>query len=187
MFEDVKIWGVDAGLDFELKLDPGKRVYCFIGENGCGKTVLMESLAQICLFGHVMWRNSPKQGTFQGLYAKNKLREIIKDRVLHVPHAAINGKTIKTEQNWNFIELIKSIPMLSSPFTIENPILFVSSHQRTTINNIETALSLVGNTTEVFSNKIKNTIKYAVCGFSAWEKLSMLRGAQFCPPAEQIR
>ena len=35
-----------ANLNFNIELQKDKRVYCFIGENGVGKTQLLESMAK---------------------------------------------------------------------------------------------------------------------------------------------
>ena len=42
--------GTNAKLNFEINLVPDKQVYCFIGENACGKTNLMENMARTALF-----------------------------------------------------------------------------------------------------------------------------------------
>jgi predicted ATP-binding protein involved in virulence len=46
MIHQFKALGTNANLDFEIDLVPDKQVYCFIGENGCGKTNLLENMAR---------------------------------------------------------------------------------------------------------------------------------------------
>lgn len=52
MFHDLKLLETDAGLDFEIHLDPDKRFYCFFGENGVGKTNLLQNLTRTMLAMH---------------------------------------------------------------------------------------------------------------------------------------
>jgi predicted ATP-dependent endonuclease of OLD family len=40
----------EAGLDFDINLNKDKRAYCFIGDNGVGKTNLLENLARSLLY-----------------------------------------------------------------------------------------------------------------------------------------
>jgi recombinational DNA repair ATPase RecF len=49
MFERITLGKTDAGLDFDLTLDPGKKLYCFIGKNGVGKTNLLANLTRVLL------------------------------------------------------------------------------------------------------------------------------------------
>ncbi len=59
----------DAGLSFDIQLDKEKSVYCFIGENGSGKTNLLENIAKTFLFYHAMFRDY--QERFADRYSKD--------------------------------------------------------------------------------------------------------------------
>ncbi len=45
MIYNFKAERTEANLNFDINLDKNKQVYCFIGDNGVGKTNLLESLA----------------------------------------------------------------------------------------------------------------------------------------------
>jgi hypothetical protein len=51
MFQRISAQKTEAALDFDIHLAPGKRVYCFVGRNGVGKTSLLEHLARTLLPG----------------------------------------------------------------------------------------------------------------------------------------
>ena len=46
MFQRFSTEKTDSGLDFDIEVEPGKRVYCFFGRNGAGKTSWLENLGR---------------------------------------------------------------------------------------------------------------------------------------------
>ena len=54
MIYDFKAYDPKSKLSFDIQLEKDKRLYCFIGENGAGKTRLLESMANTLVFMH--WR-----------------------------------------------------------------------------------------------------------------------------------
>ena len=54
----------DANLNFDITLEKDKQVYCFISENGVGKTTLLENMAKTLVVYHSIFRD--KQGPPSG-------------------------------------------------------------------------------------------------------------------------
>lgn len=52
MIHYFKAEDTNAKLNFDIQLKPDKQVYCFIGENACGKTNLLENMAKSVLYFH---------------------------------------------------------------------------------------------------------------------------------------
>lgn len=52
MIYDFKATGNYFNLDFDIQLVKDQQVYCFIGENGIGKTKLLQTLANVALYQH---------------------------------------------------------------------------------------------------------------------------------------
>jgi len=59
-----------AELDFEfdITLTSDKRVYCFIGKNGIGKTQLLEQMVKSLLFSHTFFNAKDNTATYTGLF-----------------------------------------------------------------------------------------------------------------------
>lgn len=55
MIHDFKALKNSFPLDFDIELEKDQQVYCFIGENGVGKTKLLESMAKSMLYSHAMF------------------------------------------------------------------------------------------------------------------------------------
>jgi len=47
-----KAHDLNSRLKFDIELEQDKRVYCFLGENGAGKTQLLENLAKVLILAH---------------------------------------------------------------------------------------------------------------------------------------
>ena len=58
-----------AQLDFSIQLQKDKKVYCFIGENGVGKTQLLESMSRSLLYTHSLFQSNTKY--YQQFYMKD--------------------------------------------------------------------------------------------------------------------
>jgi ABC-type uncharacterized transport system ATPase subunit len=52
MINHFEAFGNNFLLDFDILLEPGQNVYCFIGENGIGKTKLLQTMATMAIFTH---------------------------------------------------------------------------------------------------------------------------------------
>jgi len=56
MIYSFKARDLRSRLEFDIELVKDKRVYCFLGENGVGKTRLLENLAKALFFTHMRFR-----------------------------------------------------------------------------------------------------------------------------------
>lgn len=90
MFQRFLAEGTDAGIDFDVEVEPAKRIYCFFGRNGAGKTSLLENVGRTLLLAHTALLPFPEvpptlggpeaQSMFRGLVRKpevvGKLRDL---------------------------------------------------------------------------------------------------------------
>ena len=60
MIYDFKASGNYFKLDFDIQLEKDQQVYCFIGENGVGKTKLLQTMANIMIYRHVLFSGKIK-------------------------------------------------------------------------------------------------------------------------------
>ena len=88
MFQRFYAEGTEAGLDLDIELEPDKRVYCFIGRNGAGKTVLLENLGRALLLAHAMFERDKASGLrFAGTFTKSGVFGALTDLVFYTPLA----------------------------------------------------------------------------------------------------
>ena len=109
MFHDFKLIGTDAGLDFEIHLDPGKQLYCFFGANGVGKTNLLQNLGRTLFYTHSMFvLESSEVFQYGGSFNNRFIVEPLKERSLDLPTEIILDKTVIKDQiqsKWRFTSL----------------------------------------------------------------------------------
>jgi AAA domain, putative AbiEii toxin, Type IV TA system len=74
MLKHFRAEGTEAGLDLDIEVDPDKRVYCFFGRNGAGKTVLLETLGRTLLLAHTMFSPPPENSVKEGAKTDTELR-----------------------------------------------------------------------------------------------------------------
>ena len=98
-----------ANLNFNIELQKDKRVYCFIGENGVGKTQLLESMAKSFLYCHSLLNN--KENYHKSLYVKDGISEKLNGKKLYLPlgikinENIVKNKDIdKVENAFNYID-----------------------------------------------------------------------------------
>lgn len=156
MFEDLTISDTDAGLNFELKLDPDKRVYCFIGDNGVGKTVLLESLGQICWYCHNVLAERLSFGLSEAVpgLSFDTLTRLYPDLKLWVPHVISNSPQMREGGVGGYVHTIPTLTGIV-PFALRQPIAFLPAHVRTNFSNIDPArMGLLGSREFIFQESI---------------------------------
>ena len=84
-----------ANLNFNIELQKDKRVYCFIGENGVGKTQLLESMAKSFLYCHSLLNN--KENYHKSLYVKDGISEKLNGKKLYLPLGIKINENIVTQ------------------------------------------------------------------------------------------
>lgn len=147
MFHRFTLTNTDAGLDFDIELDPDRRLYCFIGENAVGKTALLESLGQVIWWLHAIWWNEAAKGQRLGGFRNNAAFRSRFDAIeLRVPDGTFGGIDVKRNDNWGIARPLDAFTAPPpSALVVNQPFVFISSQQRTTLANIgPEALALVG-------------------------------------------
>lgn len=162
MFQHLKITKTDAQLNFDLELEPNKRAYIFIGENGCGKTVLLESLGQIFLYSHAIWREEASGPTpFRQVRSKIKFRDALADKWLRVPDAELDGQPLKPSPGWGMSKLVPEggKPLLLTSATVTRPVCYVSALQRAELaSSKDQSIRLAGSSLDSFIEAMHNLL-----------------------------
>jgi hypothetical protein len=146
MFQRFFAEGTEAGLDLDIELDPDKRVYCFIGRNGAGKTVLLENLGRALLLAHTMFERDKARGLrFAGTFTKVGVFAALTDLVFYVPlkvrlddfglWAPTSRSNATSLGGW--FTLRESVPagfvdhdQTVSPYLIDRPIVVIGARER---------------------------------------------------------
>lgn len=90
----------DAGLNFDIRLDRDKSAYCFIGENGAGKTNLLENMAKTLMYCHSMFTHEKKDHLkYAAILFETDIIDKIKDFRLDLPlDISLNENRIKDKE-----------------------------------------------------------------------------------------
>lgn len=159
MFHDLKLLGTDAGLDFELHLDPDKRFYCLFGANGVGKTNLLQNLTRTLLAIHsVLLPESAPEYRFKNAAAGRLSFKELRGKRLSLPkRIEISGTRIRrwTEQRISLTDLSdddftiigdwQDLPW--TPWIIDKPVVMIGTKSRGHASNIGASkLEFVGST-----------------------------------------
>lgn len=132
----------EAGLDFDINLNQDKRVYCFIGENGVGKTNLLENLARSLLYCHSCFQSS-SSNKYSGLFRINIMYDAINHKTLRLAAGDIYLNKIKIkdkiEDKWQLSDFknLSDIHKLYHNITIDKPIVFIGAKNRGYTKNID--------------------------------------------------
>lgn len=159
------------GFDFDITLEPDKRIYCFIGKNGIGKTQLLENMAKSLIYSHSMFRDKSQlqhqDSRFAGLFVENNIYEKLKNETLKLPldieFNDIKIKDSKTE-NWglvSFEHLYQYVNMKNNAFIFDKPIVFVGAKNRGFVKNIDTNnIKILSDTHNRFIDSFERTLRY---------------------------
>jgi len=139
----------DAGLDFDIEVEPEKQVYCFFGRNGAGKTSLLENLGRTLLLAHTMFHRSVKDAEtgaasngssepdasreFGGCFNRFDIHAALKDLTFLVPQEAHFGTTkIKTvADHWGSTDLHQwALGASKSILVVHRPVVAISARDR---------------------------------------------------------
>lgn len=147
MIHQYKAEETEAGLDIDIKLFHEKSIYCFIGENGVGKTHLLENLARSLVYSHAAFRKRNDKFT---IFKKEPIHrfpdEDTRLRVIRqLEHAklqlpweiSINNIKIKErhKDDWNIIEL-GAFAGKTCPFQFNHPLIFIGKDKRGRVDPI---------------------------------------------------
>ncbi len=167
MFQRFFAEKTDAGLDFDIEVEPGKRVYCFFGRNGAGKTSLLENLGRTLLLAHTMFGDAEERSTFEnghnrsvsrfdGLFNKAGIRSRLESLDILVPQK-ITLDTVRVKEserwgvtnleNWQGSESLTQRHLL----VIDRPVVAISARDRGFSGNLASdRVKLLGSHTSRF-------------------------------------
>lgn len=141
----------NAGLDFDITLTPDKQVYCFIGENGCGKTQLLENLAKSLIFSSTIF-GIIKNGNYK-IFRQGDIHQKIGDFSLFLPKKVFINQIKVKNAEWNnvFFKDSYKFGLGVNEYMFDFPIIFISTKNRGYTKNIDkNNVKLLGDREERF-------------------------------------
>jgi predicted ATPase len=139
MIHNFRATKVVGRLNFDIELPQQQKLYCFIGENGVGKTTMLEAMAKSLLYIHAAFHKQKRENRYSGLLLKEKINRKIKDYPLHLPASiVINNETVKSvDSNWG-ITTLKELNNEQLPIECSQPIVFIGAKERGYLSNLQT-------------------------------------------------
>ena len=155
MINSFKASGTTFNLEFDIELEKDKQVYCFIGENGVGKTKLLETMCNAVLYGHSLFKKESKLNkTIYSLEEINKKihqLKIITPKVLEVNNIVIKDEVYDLEK-------IGNICFKKNPVLFYNPFSYVGAQNRGYgLKGNTEAIKLLGSKASEFRNNFLRT------------------------------
>lgn len=167
MISQFRLEGVVDGLNFDVELVPDKRVYCFIGKNGVGKTKMLEGLGQSLLFGHIIFSYPAQPNNLRkGLWYRANIDDVLGAEYLQLPDSItlqeipVKNKT-RPDHAWKRIQLNQMLEIRGQylRYDFDKVIVFISAKGRGYIQNVEnTPVPPVGDYFERFIKAFKRTL-----------------------------
>lgn len=127
----------NAKLNFSIELEKDKKVYCFIGENGIGKTQLLETIARCCLYTHSLFVNKSEE--YNKIYLLDGIYKNLKEMKLYLPRSIkMNGIDVKKKEveGWGVSEF-ENILTKNRNLIINKPIIFIGAKNRGYAKNLD--------------------------------------------------
>lgn len=153
----------NANLNFDISLENEKNIYCFIGENGVGKTNLIENMAKSLLYTSSMFRNKDNINKYSGMFSNKTINDAIKDLYLQLPlDIMINDNPVKSSEvdNWVFTQF-KQIQNHAINFSFDKPLVFIGAKERGFTSNIDkNHIKILGSIEERFLEAFTRSFKY---------------------------
>lgn len=167
MIYDFKASGNYFNLDFDIELEKDQQVYCFIGENGVGKTKLLQTLAGFSLYKHSMfdYYQTREDGKFRQLRLNEELFNQINQKKISISDKIYFNDSY-TEYDYiprATLVAIDDIDERSMYFgnrkTIDKPVIFISAKNRGYISGLNDSrtLRLDGGSSERFVKSFLHT------------------------------
>lgn len=158
MIYNFKAENTPANLDFNIALQKDKRVYCFIGENGAGKTQLLETMARSIIYSHSLFH--PGTDDYKTFYMRDGVVDILKGKKIRLPlNIRINDITIKDKNTDNWGETtIDQVVANSQNYSFDNPIVFIGAKNRGYAKNLDKDnVKIIGSKLDRFLNSFIRT------------------------------
>lgn len=161
MITSYKTEQLGVGFDFDISLEADKKIYCFIGKNGIGKTQLLEGMAKSLVFSHAMFKSPDGTLKYANWFNKPTVIDKFKGIALKIPASIeCNGIAIKPH-NWAAInfDLIKDVP--NDLFVCDKPIVFIGAKNRGFTKNLDTNnIKILADSENRFVDSFERTLCY---------------------------
>lgn len=156
---------LDVGFDFDIRLAPDQKIYCFIGKNGIGKTQLLENMAKTLIFTHSMFKVRDCSGlTYGNWFMRKVIYDKLSNTSLKLPlDIELNGIKVKNRnsQNWGFtyFNLIQNVQ--NQAFICDKPIVFIGAKNRGFAKNIDSSnIKILSDRENRFVDSFERTLHY---------------------------
>ncbi len=163
MIHTFKAEQTDAGLNFDIHMDKDKNAYCFIGENGAGKTNLLENMAKTLVYCHSIFKYKKENLKYAGSFSENYIIDKIKDFKLDLPVGiSLNENKIKDRDRDKFrFAIFEHIPNSNINFIFDKPIVFIGARNRGYTENIDrNHVRILGNSYDRFLEAFYRSFNY---------------------------
>lgn len=164
MITSLKTEGSGVGFDFDIALEPGQRVHCFIGKNGIGKTQLLEVMAKSLILHHSMFKQPGSALKYSGFSNRGIIRDRLKHFELRVPLGLEINKVIIKDKNhspWRITNLEQINLVSLGDFVCDKPVVFVGAKNRGFAKNIDTNnIKILSDEQGRFADSFERTMRY---------------------------
>ncbi len=152
------------GFDFDITLEANKKIYCFIGKNGIGKTQLLEGMVKSLIFTHSMFGQPNEKCKYANLFGQKTIRDKLKTNTLKLPlDIELNGFKIKDKNThkWGFTDFEQIGRTQSSLFVCDKPIVFIGAKNRGFAKNIDSNnIKILSDSQNRFVDSFERTLRY---------------------------
>jgi predicted ATPase len=167
MITSFKTEQLGIGFDFDIALEPDKRIYCFIAKNGIGKTQLLENMAKSLIYTHAMLTNDTYSGEelqYANLFFKTSVNEKLKATLLKLPLVVeMNNIQIKNSRAdiLGAVDFNHNDETLHSSVVCDKPIVFIGAKNRGFVKNIDTNnIKILSSNENRFIDSFERTLCY---------------------------
>jgi hypothetical protein len=169
MVHSFKAHDPGSNLKFDIKLEKDKRAYCFIGENGVGKTQLLENIARTLLLVHgCFFHNIGLKGFTNTSFDKNNILlffgrllgmpEIFHSDDLELDGISIGFKGADQRNTRGLINLGRAAHDVVTEIYCDLPLAFVSAKDRGYANNLSDRPQLLSENENIFRDVFKKNL-----------------------------
>lgn len=153
-----------VGFDFDITLEADKKIYCFIGKNGIGKTQLLENMAKSLIFSHSMFRLPNAKFKYANLFVQKTIHDKLKTNTLKLPlDVDLNGIKVKdkNKHKWGFASFEQILGIQNNLFVCDKPIVFVGAKNRGFAKNIDSNnIKILSDNQNRFVDSFERTMRY---------------------------
>ncbi len=164
MINKFKTKDTGIGFDFDIELEKDKKVYCFIGKNGIGKTQLLENMAKSLIYSHSIFHKKDNNLNFSNFFMQNGVFNAIKSYQLRLPSGIVLNNIIikdKLKQSWSYTTFEMIGLHQNKEFICDKPIVFIGAKNRGFTKNIDPDnIKILGNYQSRFIESIKRSMSY---------------------------